>query len=148
MSDHIYKSHNKTLLLYHFVFPAKYRRRIFTKNVSDSLKAICLGLSERYEVHFVEIGMEEDHVHFLVQSIPMFSVTKLVTMIKSITAKELYRRHPEIRGILWGGNVWTSVFYANTVGAFGDEIKIQNYVANQEKYEKIFAQQLKFDFEI
>ena len=92
--------------------------------------------------------MEEDHVHFLVQSIPMYSVTKLVTMIKSITAKELYRRHPEIRKILWGGNIWTSGYYANTVGAFGDEIKIQNYVANQGKYERILVQQLKFDFGI
>ena len=95
MSDHVYKSHNKTLLLYHFVFPAKYRRHIFTKNVSDSLKAICLELSERYEVHFVEIGMEEDHVHFLVQSIPMFSVTKLESVHTMASIIMANRINPE-----------------------------------------------------
>ena len=148
MSEHIYKSHNKTLLLYHLVFPVKYRRCILGKDVSNTLRDICLEISERYEVHFVEIGMEEDHVHFLIQSIPALSVTKIVTQLKSIMAKELYKRHPEIRKILWGGNIWTSVYYANTVGAYGDEAKIQNYVANQGQYEQILAQPLKFDFQI
>ena len=76
MSDHISKreSHNKTLLLYHLVFPAKYRRKVFTKEVEESLKEVCVGISERYEIRFVEIGMEEDHVHFLVQGIPTMPV--------------------------------------------------------------------------
>ncbi len=87
MSEHIYKSHNKTLLLYHFVFPAKYRRKVFTDEVETLLRNICVGIGECYEMNFVEIGMEEDHVHFLVQGIPTMSVTKMVTTIKSITAK-------------------------------------------------------------
>ena len=88
--EHIYKSHNKSLLLYHLVFPAKYRRKIFTNSVEKSLKEVCIGKSERYEVRFIEIGVDEGHVHFLVQSVPMMSVTKLVKLLKSLTTRRLF----------------------------------------------------------
>ena len=91
MSDHILKSHNKTLLLYHLVFPLKYRRKAISEKVGETLKKICLDISARYEVEFIEIGYEKDHVHFLVQSVPSYPVTKMVTMLKSIMGKELFR---------------------------------------------------------
>ena len=68
MSDeHIVKSHNRSLLLYHLVFPAKCRRKVFVPEVEETLRRVCLGIEECYEIRFVEIGMEADHVHFLVQ---------------------------------------------------------------------------------
>ena len=72
--------------MYHLVFPAKYRRAIFDKKVDNKLKEICLEIEKRYQVKFLEIGTDNDHVHFLVQAIPIYSVTKIVTIIKSITA--------------------------------------------------------------
>ncbi len=70
--------------MYHLVFPAKYRRKVFTDKVDESLKGICLGISERYEIHFVEIGVEADHVHLLVQSVPSLTVTRIVTIITDV----------------------------------------------------------------
>ena len=64
MSEHIYKSHNKSLLIYHLVCPLKYRRKVLSDEVSVSLREVCLEISQRYEVHFFEIGCDEDHVHF------------------------------------------------------------------------------------
>ena len=61
---HINKSHNKSLLLYHIVCPAKYRRKVFSKDVEKTLKQVCKGISLRYEIHFIEIGTDEDHVQF------------------------------------------------------------------------------------
>ena len=133
MSEHIYKRHNKNLLLYHIVCPAKYRRKIFTEEVSESLKETCIGIGERYEIYFVEIGVDEDHVHFLVQSVPMYSVTKLVRMIKSITAREVFRRCPKVKKQLWGGEFWTDGYFASTVGKHGDEQMIGQYVKKQGK---------------
>jgi len=145
MNEHIYKHHNKTLLLYHLVFPAKYRREVFNDRVSETLKEVCLGISGRYEIHFVEIGMEENHVHFLVQSVPTLSVTQIVKIIKSITAKQIFQLHPEVKRFLWGGNLWTSGFYANTVSEYANAEGIQQYIANQGAYKKILVQQLTFD---
>ena len=71
------------------------------------------------------------------------SVTYIVTTIKSITAREIFKTHPEVKEILWGGNFWTSRYYANTVGSHGTEEVIQNYVQEHgREYEKIFSQQL------
>ena len=148
MSEHIYKSHNKILLLYHIVFPVKYRREALTPRVSESLKEICIGISERYEIHFVEIGTDVDHVHFLVQSVPVRSVSEIVRTIKSITARRLFERHPEVKELLWGGNFWTSGYYVNTVGQYGNEDVIKKYVEGQGKeYSQIYNAQLTlFDF--
>jgi REP element-mobilizing transposase RayT len=97
MSEHVLKRHNKTILLYHIVCPAKYRRKVFTEDVENTLKEICLGIAERHEIHFVEIGTDEDHVHFLIQSVPIMSPKMIVQIIKSITAREIFRIHGEVK---------------------------------------------------
>jgi REP element-mobilizing transposase RayT len=124
--------------MYHLVFPAKYRKAIFDKEVDKKLKEICLEIELRYEVKFLEIGTDIDHVHFLIQSIPTYSVTKLVTMIKSITAKEIFKRCPEVKKELWGGEFWSDGYFVSTVGKHGDEGVIMKYVQNQgKKYTKL-----------
>jgi len=140
MSEHILKSHNKTVLLYHLVFQAKYRSKIFTKDIENTLVKICIEISQRYEINFIEIGNDEDHVHFLVQGIPKMPVSRIVQIIKSITARELFAKHPEIKRVLWGGNLWTSGFCANTVGQFRNEDTIRKYVKNQGKTYKKHTQ--------
>ena len=143
MSEHIQKAHNKTLLLYHLVFPVKYRRKAVTNEVDKTLHEVCEEIAKRYEVHFVEVGADEDHVHFLVQSVPTMSITEIVTTIKSITAREIFKRNPEVKNILWGGRFWTSGYYANTVGQYGNEKIIQKYVQGQGgKYTQINRNQL------
>jgi len=146
MSDHINKSHNKTLLLYHLVFPAKYRRKVFSDAVEVTLRDVCERIGIAYEMNFVEIGLDDDHVHLLVQGIPTMSITRMVTIIKSITAKEIFKKHVETKEILWGGSLWTSGYYANTVGQYASEEVIKSYVKNQgKKYKKILENQLKLD---
>lgn len=143
MSEHIVKSHNKTILLYHIVCPAKYRRDVFTKEVEESLKEVCVEISKRYEINYVEIGSDEDHVHFLVQSVPMVLPKRIVQITKSITAREIFKRHREVKQKLWGGQFWSSGYYMNTVGRYGNEEVIKEYVAKQGKnYQQIHRGQL------
>ena len=141
---HILKSHNKSLLLYHIVCPTKYRRKVFTEGVENTLKEVCEGISKRYEINFVEIGADENHVHFLVQSVPMYSPKKVVQTIKSITGIKIFKRHPEVKKKLWGGKFWTSGYYVNTVGQYGNADVIKRYVENQGgKYKQIHLDQLR-----
>lgn len=145
MSQYIHKSHNVSVLLYHLVFPAKYRRVIFDPEVDQKLKEICLEISKRYEIHFLEIGTDKDHVHLLVQSVPMYSVKKIVQTIKSITAREIYKSCPQVKLKLWGGQFWSDGYFASTVGKHGDESVIREYVKNQgqaKTYKQIHQQQM------
>ena len=130
-SRYIHKSHNVSVLIYHYVCPAKYRKVVFSEEVDKTLKETCIEISKRYQVHFLEIGTDNDHVHFLVQSVPTYSPTKIVTLIKSITAREIFRLHPEVKERLWGGEFWTDGYFVNTVSKFGDENTISQYVREQ-----------------
>ncbi|MHB8846593.1 MAG: IS200/IS605 family transposase [Nitrospirota bacterium] len=138
MSDYIRKSHNVTVLLYHLVFPAKYRKAVFDKNVDTVLKEACIGIEDRYQLKFLEIGTDINHVHFLVQSVPTYSVTKMVTLIKSLSAREIFKRCPQVKKQLWGGEFWTDGYFASTVGKHGSEKTIANYVKGQgETYQPL-----------
>jgi REP element-mobilizing transposase RayT len=140
MSDYIHKSHNVTVLLYHLVLPAKYRRAVFDEHVDEVLKEVCLAIEARYQLKFLEIGTDKDHVHFLVQSVPTYSVTRIVTLLKSLTAREVFKRCPQVKKQLWGGEFWTDGYFASTVGKHGNEDTIGSYVKNQGKtYQKLHA---------
>ena len=145
MSRYIHKSHNVSVLLYHLVCPIKYRKLVLSARVSTELKTICQEISLRYEITFIEIGTDGDHVHFLIQSVPMYSPTKIARTVKSITAIEIFRRAPEVKKMLWGGEFWSNGYFMNTVGQHGNEDTIKNYVKNQGKvdYKKIYRGQLK-----
>jgi len=130
-SEYIHKSHNVSVLLYHFVCPAKYRRVVFSKKVDQTMKEICMEIKKRYELHFLEIGTDKDHVHFLIQSVPKLSATQIITILKSITAREVFQKHPEVKKQLWGSEFWTDGFFVNTVSKFGDESSITRYVRDQ-----------------
>lgn len=143
MSEHITKRHNKTLLLYHLVCPVKYRKKALTETVERALKNVCLEIQKRYEIRFVEIGTDQDHVHFLLQSVPVLSPSIIAKIIKSLTSKHIFDQHPETKQVLWGGSFWTSGFYMNTVGQYANEEVIKRYVQNQGgRYKQIFRQQL------
>ncbi len=133
MSEYIHKSHNVTVLLYHLVFPAKYRRAVLDAEVDEVLRDVCLKIEDRYHLKFLEIGTDEDHVHFLVQSVPTYTVTKLITIIKSITVREIFRSCPHVKKQLWGGEFWSDGYFASTAGKHGDEGMIKKYVQNQGK---------------
>ena len=148
--NHIIKQHNKTLLLYHIVFPVKYRKEIINENIEKDIKNICEKIGIVYEINFIEIGLDLNHIHFLIQGIPNMSVSQIIKIIKSITAKEIFKLHPEIKKKLWSGNLWTAGYYANTVGEYGNREVIINYVKNQgqkeKDYKKIHSGQLSFGF--
>jgi REP element-mobilizing transposase RayT len=131
MSEFIHKKHNVSVLLYHIVCPAKYRRAVFTPDVDEKLKEICALISLRYEIEFLEIGADADHVHFLVESVPTYSPTKIVRTIKSITAKEIFRQMPEVKKQLWGGEFWSDGYFISTVGTHATEEIMKQYVKNQ-----------------
>ena len=138
MSKYIHKSHNVSVLMYHLVFPAKYRRVVIDKGVERAILEVCLEIEKRYDLHFLESGTDKDHIHFLVQSVPMYSVTKLVMLLKSITTREVFRRCPQAKKLLWGSEFWSDGYFASTVGKHGDETLIAHYVKNQGlEYEQL-----------
>ncbi len=134
MGDLIRKSHNVSILMYHLVCVSKYRRLVITEEVDRVLGQVCKEISMRFEISFLEIGTEGDHVHFLIQSVPSYSLTKIVTKIKSITAREIFAQIPSVKKQLWGGEFWTDGYFVSTVGEHANEDVIREYIKNQGKH--------------
>jgi REP element-mobilizing transposase RayT len=146
MSELVRKSHNVSILVYHFVCPAKYRRVVIDEAVDQVLREVCLDIAKRYQIEFLEIGTDRDHTHFLVQSVPSYSPTRIMTIIKSLTAREVFARVPSVKKQLWGGEFWTDGYYVGTVGQHATEEVIKQYVKNQgqeKEYKQLHVQQLK-----
>ena len=141
MSEYIHKSHNVSVLMYHFVCPAKYRRVVIDEKVDQVIKETCQEIEKRYEIRFLEIGTDGDHVHFLIQSVPTYSPKKIIQIVKSITAKEVFAKCPEVKKKLWGGEFWTDGYYVATVSEHGNEEVIGKYVREQGQegnYKKLY----------
>lgn len=147
MSETWRKSRNISILIYHFVCPAKYREVVFNDEVDEVLKNTCLEIEKRYEIKFIEIGTDKDHVHFLIQSLPMYSAKKIIQAVKNITAREVFAQVPEVKKKLWSGEFWTDGYYVSTAGQRGSEETIRKYVQEQgieKEYKQLhYDEQLK-----
>ena len=131
MSENIHKSHNVSKLMYHFVLPTKYRRVVVSDEVENVIKETCIEISKRYDIYFLEIGADQDHVHFLIQSVPTYSPKKIIQIVKSIIAREVFAKCPQVKKKLWGGEFWTDGYYVATVSEHGNELIISKYVKEQ-----------------
>jgi putative transposase len=146
MSQQIHKEHNVSVLIYHLVCPTKYRRVVITNEVDREIKDICKEIALRFEMAFLAIGADKDHVHFLIQTVPVRSPSEIARIVKSLTAREVFKRVPSVKDKLWGGEFWSDGFYICTVGRHGYEDQIRRYVASQgrtKEYVRIYAEQLR-----
>lgn len=131
MSQVYKKSHNVTLIVYHIVCPIKYRRDVISDRVNYTIFRTCQTLLEKHELYFVEVGTDLNHVHFLIQSVPTYSPTQIVTIIKSYIARAVFKYNTEVKRKLWGGELWTDGYYLATVSVDSTEKVVAKYVRNQ-----------------
>ena len=110
-------SHCAYKIRYHMVFSIKYRRKLLQdKDRINYIKFICSEIGERYHFDFDAIGTDGDHVHVFVGAAPRYSPSRIVQIIKSITAREFFKKFPGVKKQLWGGEFWSDGGYVGTVG--------------------------------
>ena len=121
---------------------------MFSKEVDNELKNICLVTSKRYSIYFLKIGTDKDHAHFLIQSVPIYSPTQIARIVKSITAREIFQRRPEVKEKLCRGEFWTNGYFISSVGKHQSERAIGRYVKNhgrQKEYVQLHKDQLRLE---
>ncbi len=143
--DELERSAHKVFKIkYHFVFCVKYRKNLFlAEKYMETFKIICLGMEERYSMKFETIGFDENHVHFMLKSLPKYSPSQLFRIVKSITAIQLFKQHPDLKEELWNGEFWSDGGYIGTIGEGVNADIIRKYIEKQGRK----SEQLKlFDF--
>ena len=113
---------------YHLVFPVKYRKALLSVEVEEMIVAVARAIAERYEIEFEQIGCDKDHIHILCSFHPKYSIGEVVRKFKSITARELFKKFPDLKKELWGGELWSDGYYAATIGEGGNWAVVKKYV--------------------
>lgn len=133
MTELTRSSHKVFKIKYHVVFCIKYRKNLFLDDkYTETIKQICKDIEDRFYVKFETIGFDEDHVHFLIESLTTtYSASKIFQFVKSITAIKLFEKHPDIKKELWGGEFWSDGGYMGTVGEGINAEIIRKYIKNQ-----------------
>ena len=132
MEDLCKAAHKVFKIKYHFVFCIKYRKDLFLENkYVETIKEICRDLENRYHMKFETMGFDDDHVHFLLQSVPKYSPSQIFRIVKSITAIELFKRHTDLKKELWGGEFWSDGGFVSTVGEGVNAEIIRKYIKTQ-----------------
>ena len=119
-----------------------------SEHVDEVLRQACLEIEKRCEVRFLEIGMDRDHAHFLIQTVPSYSPSRMVQIVKSVIAREVFEKAPEVKQKLWGGAFWGEGYFVNTVGQHGSEKMIAAYVQGKRgksEYRQLHKGQMDFD---
>ena len=124
--------HKVYVIKYHLMFVIKYRKDLFlNEQYSEFMKEVLQDLEKRYFLTTETIGFDEDHVHILMQSAPRYPPSRVVQIVKSITARELFKCFPEIKEELWGGEFWSDGGYIGTVGEGANADIIRSYIKKQ-----------------
>jgi len=90
------------------------------------------GISERYSIIIDEIGFDQNHIHIFCGAKPDYSPSQITNIIKSITAKQIFKRFPKLKeDELWGGELWSDGKYIGTIGEATNEETIKRYIQNQ-----------------
>ena len=110
----------------------KYRKKLLLEEDRiEFIKHLCFEIGKRYWFEFDAIGTDGDHVHIFVGAVPKYSPSRIMKIIKSISAKQMFKTFPEIRKELWGGEFWSDGGYIGTVGDGITAEIIRNYIEQQ-----------------
>jgi len=133
MVELVRSAHKVFKLKYHFVFCIKYRKDLFLEDeYVETVKQVCKDIEDRFHVLFETMGFDEDHVHFFVESLTTtYSPARMFQFVKSIIARELFKRHPVIKEELYHGEFWSDGGYVGTVGEGTNADIIRDYIKKQ-----------------
>jgi len=103
-------------LKYHFVWVPKYRKDLFTEELGGAAKGVFREIADQYGFAIDTMEVALDHVHIFIEVPPKYSPSEVVQIMKSISARELFKRFPKIRKRLWGGELWSDGYFVRSVG--------------------------------
>jgi len=116
---------------YHFVWCVKYRKAVLTNQIAGDLKELFLRIADDNNFTIEQMEVMPDHVHLFVTATPNHLVTDMVKALKGVSARFLFKKHPELKKQLWGGHLWNPSYYVSTVGHISEET-VKKYIESQK----------------
>ena len=130
---------------YHLVWAPKYRKWVLREEVREGVGELFKEVLAARDCELIEMEIAGDHVHIFASIPPKYSVGEMVRVLKSVSAKEIFQRYPEVKRELWGGEFWEDGYFVRTVGDKVTADTIRQYIQHH-RYEEKTPTQLRFDF--
>jgi putative transposase len=130
---------------YHLVWAPKYRKWILKEKLRDTVKELFEEILKARDCEVEAMEIAKDHVHIFTSIPPRYSVGQMVRVLKSVSAKEIFLRYPEVKRELWGGEFWEDGYFVRTVGDKVTSETIKKYI-KYHRHEEKTPTQLEFDF--
>ena len=125
---------------YHLVWTPKYRKWILRGDLREYVRDLFYRIAEEFDFEIEELELADDHVHVFLSFPPRYSIAKVVGILKSISASEIFQHHPEVKRELWGGEFWKDGYFARTVGDQVTAEVIKQYIRHHRHEEKGLSQ--------
>ena len=117
---------------YHLVWCVKYRQEILVDQIDIDIKELLKHIATENNVEIMTMESDKDHIHLFIECKPQHYIPNLVKAFKGVSARLLFKQHPELKDHLWGGHLWSPSYFVATVSENTEE-QIQLYITNQKK---------------
>ena len=123
-------NHSVFLLHYHLVLVVKYRKEVFTDEISDFAKNMFIEIGNKYNITLIEWNHDKDHIHVLFKAHPNSELSKFINAYKSASSRLIKKNFPYVRKRLWKEMFWSRSYCLLTTGGAPIEI-IKRYIESQ-----------------
>lgn len=117
---------------YHLVWCVKYRHDVLVDKIEIDIKTIIQDIADEHGIIIVEMETDQDHIHLLIECKPQHYIPNIVKAFKGVSARLLFKLHPELKKLLWGGHLWNPSYFIATVSENTEE-QIREFIQNQQK---------------
>jgi putative transposase len=106
----------------------KYRKSLLDEVVTTIIPETAAEIAERFPIEREAIGTDKNHIHRLCSAHPKVAPGRIVQIFKRLTAREIFRRKPAVKRVLWGGEFWRDGYDVATVGERANWQTVERYV--------------------
>ena len=115
------------------LFLCKYRKKLLaSKQISDDIKQFSYEICQKHGVIIRYMETDKDHIHYMLETEPVMSISKIVNLMKGYTTYHIWKRYPDyLRKHYWKEHTfWTDGYYVCSVGNVSEEMP-RKYIENQ-----------------
>ena len=123
-------------LKYHFVWIPKYSKQLLKGDIKEYTAEVFRQIATEYGWEIEEMAIEEDHVHLFLRVPPKYAPAKVAQIMKSISAREIFKEFPRLRKQLWAGEFWGDGYFVRSVGDNVTAEIIKRYIRYQDDSDK------------
>ena len=114
-------------IAYYFVWCPTYRKALLQGEIATFVESEIRRLCAENNWTIGALNIQEDHVHLFLSGLPSTAPSLIANTLKGITARQVFKRYPEVKKQLWGGSFWARSYYVGTVGEMTEEV-VKKYI--------------------